>query len=112
MFPLHFTTQEQSVFSLHFTTQEQSVFSLHFTTEEQSVFSLHFTTEEQPVFSLCFTRDVNTFLTKYVQLSYLPSIKYFGLPVSVSCPVYSKVNGEESLPLVSVSKGCTSLLRI
>ena len=96
VFPLHFTTEEQSVFPLHFTTQEQSVFPLHFTTQEQSVFPLHFTTQEQSVFSLCFTRDVNTFLTKYLQLSYLPSIKYFGLPVSVSCPVYSKVDGEES----------------
>ena len=32
---------------------------------------------------------VNTFLTKYVQLCYLPCIKQFGLPVSVRRPVYT-----------------------
>ena len=52
---------------------------------------------------------ISTFLTKYIQLSYLPSIKWFDLPASVSCPAYRKVNGKECLPLVSVSKGCTTL---
>ena len=56
------------------------------------------------------TSRANIFLPKSLQLSYLPCIKYIGLPVSVSCPVYRNVNDEESLPLVSVSKGCTSLL--
>ena len=31
------------------------------------------------------------------------------MPVSASCPVYRNVNDEESLPLLSVSKGCTSV---
>ena len=53
---------------------------------------------------------INTFLTKYIQLSYLPCIKYFGLPVSVSCPVDGNVIEEERLPLALVSKGNTSLL--
>ena len=44
------------------------------------------------------------------QLSDLPCIKYFGLPVSVSCPICRNVNDEQCLPLVSVSQGCTSLL--
>ena len=50
--------------------------------------------------------------TKYFPLSYLPCIKCFGLPISVSCPVYGNVKDDESLPLVSVSKGCTSLLSV
>ena len=45
------------------------------------------------------------------QLRYLPCIKYFGLPVSVTFPVNRNVNDEECLPLVSVSKGCASLLQ-
>ena len=44
-------------------------------------------------------------MTRSIQLSYLPCIKYFGPPVSVSCPVYRNINDEECLPLVSVSKG-------
>ena len=52
---------------------------------------------------------VNISLTREIQLSYLPYIKYCGLPVSVSCPVYRNVNDEECLPLVSVSKGCTGV---
>ena len=39
---------------------------------------------------------VNTFLTKRIQLSYLPWIKYFGLPVSVTWPVYRNVKDEDS----------------
>ena len=39
-----------------------------------------------------------------------PCIKYFGLPISASCPVYRNVNGQEYLLLASVSiGGCTSL---
>ena len=30
---------------------------------------------------------LNTFLMNQIQLRYLPPIKQFGLPVSVSCPV-------------------------
>ena len=55
---------------------------------------------------------VNTFLTKYIQLSYLPSVKKVGPPVSVSCPVDRNVKDGECLPLVSVSKRWTSLLQI
>ena len=54
------------------------------------------------------TLDCLTHLVRPDQLSYLPWIKYFGLPVSVSCPVYGNVDDEESLPLVSVSKRCAS----
>ena len=43
---------------------------------------------------------VNTFLTKQNQMSYLPCIKYSGLPISVSCPVHRNVNDEECLPFV------------
>ena len=39
-----------------------------------------------------------------VGLSYLPRIKYFGLPVSFSFLAYGNVNKEECLPLVSVSR--------
>ena len=39
---------------------------------------------------------INTFLTKYIQLSYLQWIKYFGLPISVTCPVYRLVKDEDS----------------
>ena len=35
-----------------------------------------------------------------------------GLPASVSCPGFRNVNDKENLPLVSVSKGCTSLLKV
>ena len=42
---------------------------------------------------------VNIFLTGYSHPSYLPCTKYFGLPVSFSCPVYRNVNDEECLPL-------------
>ena len=52
---------------------------------------------------------LNTFLTRYIQMNYLSRIKYFGLPISVSRPVYRNVNDEESL-LVSVSKGYASLV--
>ena len=53
--------------------------------------------------------QVNTFLTKQIQLSYLPCIKVVGVPVSVSSPVERNVNDQECLPLVSVLKGCTTL---
>ena len=52
---------------------------------------------------------VNTFLTKYMYLSYLPCIRKFGLPYYVSCPVIRNVNDEKYFPLVSVSKQYTSL---
>ena len=52
---------------------------------------------------------INTFLAKSVYLSYLPCIKKFGLPPSASCPVHRNVRNKECLPLVSVSKGRTSL---
>ena len=55
------------------------------------------------------TLEVNTFLTKSLQLSYLPCTKYFALLISVSCPVYRNAT-TKSLPLVSDSKGCASLL--
>ena len=55
---------------------------------------------------------LNTFLMTLIQLVYLPGIMYFGLPVSVSCPVNRNVNDEECLPLVSASRGCTSLLSV
>ena len=47
---------------------------------------------------------------RHIQPTYLPCIQYFGLPISVSCPVYRNVNDEECLPLVSVSKKCIFLL--
>ena len=45
-------------------------------------------------------------------LSYLPRIKKFGLPPSVSFLVDRNVHDEESLPLVSVSKGCTFFFKV
>ena len=54
--------------------------------------------------------QVNTFLTKPIQLSYLPCIKHFALPISVSCPVDRNANDVESLPLVSASKVFTPFL--
>ena len=54
--------------------------------------------------------NLNTFLTKQMHLRYLSCIKKFSLPSSASCPVNRNVKDEEYLPLVSVSKGCTSLL--
>ena len=56
------------------------------------------------------TDTVNTSLTKWTKLGYLPCIKYFGLPIAVICPVNRNINEEECFLLVSVSKGCTSLL--
>ena len=53
----------------------------------------------------------NTFLTRPIQLSYRPCLQYFGLPVSVTFPVYRNVNDEKRLSLFSVSKGCASLLK-
>ena len=41
--------------------------------------------------------QLNTFLTKSTQLSYLLGIRYFGLQFSVTWPVYGNVK-EESLP--------------
>ena len=55
-------------------------------------------------------KNLNPFLMGYIQLCYLPCIKCLGLPVSVSCPVYRNVNDKEIPPVVSVSKGCASLL--
>ena len=52
---------------------------------------------------------INAFLAKYAYPIYLPCIKKFGLPSSVSCPVDRNVNDEECLPLASVSKGRGSL---
>ena len=40
--------------------------------------------------------DVNTVLTKSVQMSCLPRIKYFGLPVSVTWLVYRNVNDDDN----------------
>ena len=37
---------------------------------------------------------------------------YFDLPISVSCPVYRNVNDQDSFILVSVIKGCASLLSL
>ena len=37
----------------------------------------------------------NTFLARQMQLSY--RLWYFGLPISVSCPIYRNVNDEECL---------------
>ena len=45
-------------------------------------------------------------------LSYLLCINKFGLPSSVSCPGNRNVNDEECLPLIWVSKGCTSVLEV
>ena len=53
---------------------------------------------------------INTSLPKQIQLSYFQCNKYFGLPISVSCLVKKNANDEESVPSVSVSKGCTSRL--
>ena len=44
----------------------------------------------------------NTFLTKQIQLSYLPCIKYFDQPISVSFPIERNVHDGECLPLVSI----------
>ena len=49
---------------------------------------------------------VEHFSTDINSLSYLPRIKYFGLPISVTWKVERKVNDEES----SLSVGFTSLL--
>ena len=38
---------------------------------------------------------LNTFLTKSIQPSCLPRIKYFGLPIPVTWPVYRNVNDAE-----------------
>ena len=56
-------------------------------------------TQSQPVDSEATSpsTDLNIFLTKSIQLSYLPCIKCFRLPVSVSCPVYRNVNDEQCL---------------
>ena len=45
-------------------------------------------------------------------LNYLPCIKCFGLPISVSFPVYRNVSEDECLPLAAVSKGCASVLSV
>ena len=51
------------------------------------------------------------FQTKSIHPSSHPRIKYFGLPVSITWPVYRIVNAGR-VPLVSVSKGLTSLLSV
>ena len=56
-----------------------------------------------------FGGGLNTLLSKQIHLSYLLCIMYLGLPLSVSCPVERNVD-EESLCLVSVSKGFAYLL--
>ena len=53
---------------------------------------------------------LTSFLTKAVELSYLPSTKYFGLLNSVSCPFDRTTNDEECLAMLSVSKGCWLLV--
>ena len=41
----------------------------------------------------------------------LPSrVNYFDDPISVGCLVYRNINDDGNVSLVSVSKGCTSLL--
>ena len=45
--------------------------------------------------------SVNTLLKNSVQVSDLPCIRYFGLPVSVSCPMDRNVNDEDCLPFAS-----------
>ena len=45
-------------------------------------------------------------------LSYLLCINKFVLPPYASCPVNRNVNDDEYLPLVSVSKGRTLLLKL
>ena len=45
-------------------------------------------------------------------LSYHLCINKFGHPLSASCPVNRNVNDEEGLPLVSVSRGCTSVFEV
>ena len=55
---------------------------------------------------------------KSIQLSYLPSIKHCGPPISVTWPDDRNVKDEESslgvglkgMYISSVSKGCTSLV--
>ena len=68
--------------------------------------------EDTLLFVLGICNIKNTFLTKKLQLNYLPCIKNFCLPVHFNTPVYRNVIDEESLPLVSVSKECTSLLQL
>ena len=41
-------------------------------------------------------QGLNIFLTKQLQVSCRPRIKYFGLPISVAWPVYRNVNDEET----------------
>ena len=55
---------------------------------------------------------IETSTTKNVFLWYpfQRDVKHFGQPFFVSCPVHRNVDDEESLSLVSVSKGCPSLL--
>ena len=44
-----------------------------------------------------------------VSISQRCTYLFYGLPLSVSCPVYRNVN-EEFIPLVSISQGCPNLL--
>ena len=62
---------------------------------------------------VCFVSDmvINMILTNYTQLSYLPGIKYFGLPFSVTWSVYRSINDKESsfsvgLKLMYISSVC------
>ena len=54
---------------------------------------------------------MNSFLTKSVQLSYLPPVKYFDLSVSVTWPVYRNVNDEESSLGVGLKKIYVSFVK-
>ena len=58
-------------------------------------------------------QSLNTLLMESVQLSCLPRVKYFGLPVSVTWPVYRNVNDVESslgvgLKIIYISGGRNS----
>ena len=44
----------------------------------------------------------------FCELSYLPCIKYCGLPVSVNCSVYRNVNDEESSFGIGLKGMCIS----
>ena len=47
---------------------------------------------------------LNTIVTKYIELSCLPRIKYCGLPISVTWPVYRDGSDEESCSGVSLER--------
>ena len=57
----------------------------------------------QPKPSCCSQKRVYTFMTKYIQLRCLPCIKQFGMPVCVSCLIYT--NGHRVVPFGIGLKG-------